>query len=567
MKHAMILGDVVHLDEHVALFIKSTPQAQKVKRIRFAIFNTFGTDLAYFYDTEHLESVANFDYFANWFDKIEPQSLLTDVNWGLSYNAVTQSYSANITVFNPVLVDKLLIASWEIFFKDNVSEHDANDYIKEFNAHYFEQMCHHLQMVLVNYEKLYYVIDVYTELLISKDKYMPYHMTNVANWCMALASELGLNAKDQMVLYISALIHDIGKMYIPDEVLNKTSKLTDEEYNRMKIHPIKGYHMALASLFGMTFFMEVPTIIKHHHEKFDGTGYPNRLKSTKIPYLSRIISVADTVDAMMSRRAYKDRESTDKIITELARCSGTQFDPIITEKMIHILTDLKSSTTEASVSDTHFVPQAALSFYYQDVYHVLSLSGNLIIQENSAKLMVHSDIDNISELIPDQMYRATVSFYKLTDLLEYTAEIDGIMHDQVYLKNLALIPTDKYFSIVWEGSAVVEHNSFGMHYVQLVKVGGDTLIFEAGGGAAADFIKYRGEILKITMSLEVDNFKLYFELDAKIIKFYHFGTKTTFVAKFINISTADRDKLLRLLFKRQVSQKQQRHAAAKGGVR
>lgn len=565
MKSPMILGDAVHLDEHVELFYKSSPTDHGVTRIRYAIFNTFGTDLSYIYDTNKLAGIANFNYFSNWFENIKPIRLLTNVQWGVSYNAVTMTYSANISVYNPVHKSPIPIASWEIFFSSEINEAGVRSYIVLFNAHYFEQMCHHLQMVLVNYEKLYYVIDVYTELLINKDKYMPYHMTNVANWCMLLSTELNLDSKDQMVLYISALIHDIGKMYIPDEILNKNAKLTDEEYNRMKMHPIKGHQMAQASLFGMTFFMDVPNIIKHHHERFDGTGYPNRLQATKIPFLSRIISVADTVDAMMSRRAYKDRESTDKIIEELVRCSGTQFDPIIVDKMIHILMDMKIGSPEASVSDTHFVPQAALSFYYKDVHHILSLSGNLIIQENTGKLLVHSEIASLDEMVPELMYRATLSFYKMTDLLEYNVEIEGIMHDQVYLKNFALIPTDKYFSIVWDGSAVFEHKSFGMHYVQLVKVGGDSLVFEADSAAANDLIKYRGEILKLNMSLEVDSYKLYFELDCKINKFYHFGTKTTFIAKFINISTAERDKLLRLLFKRQVSLKQHRHAAAKGG--
>ena len=129
------------------------------------------------------------------------------------------------------------------------------------------------------------------------------------------------------------MFHDVGKIGIPDAILLKESKLTDDEYSQIKNHPSIGAHI----LQNATIFQDIIPIVKHHHEKYDGTGYPGRLKGEDIPYFARIAAVADTFDAMTSKRSYRDALPLDVVKAEIEKCSGTQFDPAIAKAFVEIL--------------------------------------------------------------------------------------------------------------------------------------------------------------------------------------------------------------------------------------
>ena len=134
-------------------------------------------------------------------------------------------------------------------------------------------------------------------------------------------------------LEVGGLFHDIGKIGIPDAILRKESKLTDDEYSEIKNHPAIGAHI----LSSATIFQDIIPIVKHHHEKYDGTGYPGKLKGEDIPYLARIAAIADTFDAMTSKRSYRDSLPMDIVISEFERCRGTQFDPKLDDLFLDIL--------------------------------------------------------------------------------------------------------------------------------------------------------------------------------------------------------------------------------------
>ena len=129
------------------------------------------------------------------------------------------------------------------------------------------------------------------------------------------------------------MFHDIGKIGIPDSILLKTTKLDDDEYSEIKNHPAIGAHI----LSNATIFKDIIPIVKHHHERFDGNGYPGKLKGEEIPYLARIAAVADSFDAMTSKRSYRDSLPLDVVKQELIRNRGTQFDPEITDVFLGIL--------------------------------------------------------------------------------------------------------------------------------------------------------------------------------------------------------------------------------------
>ena len=167
----------------------------------------------------------------------------------------------------------------------------------------------------------------------AKDPYTRGHSDRVSEYSVLIGKKLGLSEEELKTLQIGGLFHDIGKIGIPDSILLKEAKLTDDEYSEIKNHPSIGAHI----LCNAEVFQDIIPIVKHHHEKFDGTGYPGRLKGDDIPYLARIAAVADTFDAMTSKRTYRNALPLDVVRSEIERCSGTQFDPEIAKVFLEIL--------------------------------------------------------------------------------------------------------------------------------------------------------------------------------------------------------------------------------------
>lgn len=167
----------------------------------------------------------------------------------------------------------------------------------------------------------------------AKDKYTRGHSDRVSAYSVLLGNKVGLSEDDINILRVGGLFHDIGKIGIPDQILLKTSKLTDEEYSEIKHHPDIGVHI----LSNATIFKDMIPIVKHHHERYDGNGYPGRLKGEDIPYHARIAAVADAFDAMTSRRSYRDPLTLEFVKEEIPRCRGTQFDPMLTDAFMDII--------------------------------------------------------------------------------------------------------------------------------------------------------------------------------------------------------------------------------------
>ena len=167
----------------------------------------------------------------------------------------------------------------------------------------------------------------------AKDTYTRGHSDRVSQYSVLIGKHLGLSDNDLHDLEVGGLFHDIGKIGIPDAILRKEAKLTDDEYSEIKNHPAIGAHILSSAVI----FQNIIPIVKHHHEKYDGTGYPGRLKGEEIPYLARIAAIADTFDAMTSKRSYRDSLPMDVVIAEFERCKGTQFDPELDDVFLDIL--------------------------------------------------------------------------------------------------------------------------------------------------------------------------------------------------------------------------------------
>ena len=173
----------------------------------------------------------------------------------------------------------------------------------------------------------------------AKDKYTNGHSVRVAQYSKMIAEKLGKSSKECKQIYYVGLLHDIGKIGVPDEIINKTSRLTDEEFEIIKTHPDIGYNL----LKKLTKIENVSIGAHYHHERFDGRGYPEGLKGMDIPEIARIIAVADTYDAMTSTRSYRSAMPQEKVRGELERGKGTQFDAQFVDVMLEIDMEIKES--------------------------------------------------------------------------------------------------------------------------------------------------------------------------------------------------------------------------------
>lgn len=169
------------------------------------------------------------------------------------------------------------------------------------------------------------VICAFNQLLDLKDLNTGVHSTRLAEWGMRVGQELGLNEAELSDLEVAALLHDIGKVGIPDAILRKPGKLDSEEYALMKKHPEYGW----AVLRMLPGFDRAALDILHHHESVDGKGYPAGLKDTEIPIVSRIVCVIDAFDAMVSSRPYRKGLPFEEGVRRLLESSGTQFDATV----------------------------------------------------------------------------------------------------------------------------------------------------------------------------------------------------------------------------------------------
>ncbi|WP_071393449.1 HD-GYP domain-containing protein [Bacillus tuaregi] len=166
----------------------------------------------------------------------------------------------------------------------------------------------------------------------SRDTYTRNHSESVAKYSIAIAREMNLSKEQCKAVRIGGLLHDIGKIGIPEHILKKPAKLTDEEYVVIKMHPTIGYKM----IEHVQAFRQngVLDIVRYHHERFDGRGYPLGIKGKEIPLLARIVAVADAFDAMSSKRVYRDQLALKHALNEIRKNKGSQFDPEVVDAFL-----------------------------------------------------------------------------------------------------------------------------------------------------------------------------------------------------------------------------------------
>lgn len=185
----------------------------------------------------------------------------------------------------------------------------------------------------------------------AKDSNTCRHSEEVAVIAQSLGATLGVSSHYANILHIAGHLHDIGKIGIPDKVLQKKGPLTDDEYAIIKLHPVIGAN--IVSPVSTLVEIGIREMVLHHHERFDGTGYPSGLAENDIPYGARIIAVADSLSAMMQDRPYRKAMSFENCLVELQNFSGSQFDPLVVDALVSsdkeiggLMRSLKKKKTE-----------------------------------------------------------------------------------------------------------------------------------------------------------------------------------------------------------------------------
>ena len=190
----------------------------------------------------------------------------------------------------------------------------------------------HAAAHLLQYHDL---IESIVSALDARDTYTASHSNRVADMVLVLAAALGLDPDETALIHIAAHLHDIGKIAVPDAVLRKTGSLTADEWQEMRRHPVTGYNI----LRRVTDFQDIAVLVLHHHERWDGRGYPDGLSGDQIPISAQVVAMADVYDALVSKRVYKDAYAPDVAVQMILHGDCGAFNPLLLE----CLTDLQDT--------------------------------------------------------------------------------------------------------------------------------------------------------------------------------------------------------------------------------
>jgi putative nucleotidyltransferase with HDIG domain len=240
----------------------------------------------------------------------------------------------------------------------NVLERLATDIGLVLHSHKQKAVLEQMELQRVsNYEE---TILAFVNIIEQRDTYTAGHTLRVAEYCKKIATALNIEPEQVKKLEQAAILHDIGKVATPDAVLLKPGKLTNLEYELIKQHAYAGFNM----LSKIDMYKDLAEIIRYHHVRYDGKGYPATQSPDDVPFLSHIMAVADAFDAMTTNRIYKPRQTVEQALLEIARYSGSQFHPRVAEIAIKVLKDIQLGNTSQTPSTE--LEQKRFSYFFED---------------------------------------------------------------------------------------------------------------------------------------------------------------------------------------------------------
>jgi putative nucleotidyltransferase with HDIG domain len=260
-----------------------------------------------------------------------------------------------------------------------------------------------------NYQE---TIFTFVNMIEQRDTYTAGHTERVARYCQKIAKAMGVAAPEIERLYKAAILHDIGKIATPDSVLLKPGKLNNLDYDLIKLHVTAGYEM----LSNIEMYKDLAEIIRYHHERHDGKGYPAGLKGEEIPFLSRIMTVADAFDAMTTNRIYKPRKQIGEALTELTSLAGSQFNPEIVAAAVEVLAKTAPPVSVTQAPSTE-IEKKRFSYFFND-----RLTG--LFNEDYLRIFLQNNRD---------LHEYTcLHILHLTHLLEYNKQLGWEQGNRIF---------------------------------------------------------------------------------------------------------------------------------------
>ena len=256
------------------------------------------------------------------------------------------------TMAVPLVIKSNVFGALVLFINDNARNFSKKDlYFMNFLLKKASSLVENFALYANVFENLVSSLYAFVETIEARDSYTKQHSHRVSLYAMSIAGAMNCTQEEIDKLNVSGLLHDIGKIGTPDHILLKPGPLSDEEFNIIKKHPVTGSN--IIGHFGM--WIDEQAIIRHHHERFDGTGYPDGLKGEEIPLLSRILSVVDVYDALTSDRSYRKKMREDDALNIIRENSGIQFDPKVINAFFdsHRQNKLRPLSATLSTSPQH----------------------------------------------------------------------------------------------------------------------------------------------------------------------------------------------------------------------
>ncbi|MBU2623361.1 MAG: response regulator [Proteobacteria bacterium] len=321
--------------EIISLILQKLEQATTIKNLIDTLVNLAGEitlcDESYFCNFAHNcadpSILAVFsrssDRSGTGAEKIISQNIKKVVDDGIPL-IINGNGNKGGTMAIPLIIKSNVFGVLVLFINDNARNFSKKDlYFMNFLLKKASSLVENLALYENIFENLVSSLYAFVETIEARDPYTKQHSHRVSLYAVSIADIMGCTQEETDKLNVSSLLHDIGKIGTPDHILLKPGGLSDEEFNIIKKHPITGSN--IIGHLGM--WIDEQTIIRHHHERFDGTGYPDGLKGEEIPMLSRILSIADVYDALTSDRSYRKKMQEDDVLNIIRKNSGTQFDP------------------------------------------------------------------------------------------------------------------------------------------------------------------------------------------------------------------------------------------------
>lgn len=287
------------------------------------------------------------------------------------------------------------------------------------------------------------MIDIFIDILEQNDPYLSNHSYNVANWCREIGMELGFSREELNQLAFAGLLHDLGKCMIDSKVLNKPETLTEEEYAIIKYHILYSYKISKNLLGHIEGLDDIPRIIKYHHERYDGKGYPSGLKGDEVPFESYIIGISDSVDAMLTNKPYKKAMPINAVIRELYREKGKQFHPQLVDIMVDRLTKAQNQLKE-----THYHTVGLSSLIISHEEKVVIIEGTLFNMGNYY-IFNPDEESKVDGIDLSKIANVEMVVKKLNNLNYYEIKLEDLIDNTFYISSIKLIPSPNTFNLLW----------------------------------------------------------------------------------------------------------------------